>query len=137
MLKLIGSIMSIIGTIIKQPHLLSFYIYFIEKKNGFLHYPKRNYMITKATQNLSCFDDVELIYNLILQRRGKLWTNFHPPAKIHQVIIFRGMYWGNTIAKKKRINRVKARKFLASRIHLPVVNHNSKLVNKLVSKLVS
>lgn len=136
MLKLIGSIMSIIGTIIKQPHLLSFYIFFIEK-NGFLHYPKRNYMITKATQNLSCFDDVELIYNLILQRRGKLWTNFHPPAKIHQVIISRGMYWGNTIAKKKRINRVKARKFLASRIHIPVVNHNSKLVNKLVSKLVS
>lgn len=136
MLKLIGSIMSIIGTIIKQPHLLSFYFFFIEK-NGFLHYPKRNYMITKATQNLSCFDDVELIYNLILQRRGKLWTNFHPPAKIHQVIIFRGMYWGNTIAKKKRINRVKARKFLASRIHIPVVNHNSKLVNKLVSKLVS
>lgn len=136
MLKLIGSIMSIIGTIIKQPHLLSFYIFFIGK-NGFPHFPKRNYMITKATQNLSCFDDVELIYNLILQRRGKLWTNFHPPAKIHQVIIFRGMYWGNTIAKKKRINRVKARKFLASRIHIPVVNHNSKLVNKLVSKLVS
>lgn len=136
MLKLIGSIMSIIGTIIKQQHLLSFYIYFIGK-NGFLHYPKRYYIITKAIQNLSCFDDVDLIYNMILQRRGKLWTNFHPPAKIHQVIIFRGMYWGNTIAKKKRINRVKARKFLASRIHIPVVNHNSKLVNKLVSKLVS
>lgn len=47
------------------------------------------------------------------------------------------MYWGNMIVKKKWINRVKVRKFLVLWIYLLVVNYNSKLVNKLVSKLVS
>lgn len=47
------------------------------------------------------------------------------------------MYWGSMIVKKKWINRVKVRKFLVLWIYLLVVNYNSKLVNKLVSKLVS
>lgn len=47
------------------------------------------------------------------------------------------MYWGNMIVKKKWINRVKVRKFLVLWIYILVVNYNSKLVNKLVSKLVS
>lgn len=47
------------------------------------------------------------------------------------------MYWGNMIVKKKWINRVKVRIFLVLWIYILVVNYNSKLVNKLVSKLVS